>query len=224
MRAMILAAGRGERMRPLTDLLPKPLLVVGGLPLIVHHLLALQKADVSDIVINHAWLGHKIEAELGDGQRFGLHIQYSAEGETGLETAGGIRLALPLLGSEPFIVVNGDVFTDYPFAALRQVLTPCKNAHLVLVPNPPQHPDGDFALTEGRAMADGERKFTFSGIAVYRPEFFRDVPPGAQKLAPFLRAAMQRGEVSAELYQGYWADIGTPQRLTEADQLFNSRS
>lgn len=224
MRAMILAAGRGERMRPLTDHLPKPLLVVGGRPLIAHHLMALKQANISHIVINHAWLGHKIEAELGDGRQFGLHIHYSAEGETGLETAGGIRLALPFLGAEPFIVVNGDVLTDYPFAKLERALIPGKNAHLVLVPNPPQHPGGDFALTQGIASADGESKFTFSGIAVYRPEFFRDVPPGAQKLAPFLRAAMQRGEVSAELYQGYWADIGTPQRLTEANQLFNGRS
>lgn len=224
MRAMILAAGRGERMRPLTDHLPKPLLSVGGQPLIVHHLQALQQAGIRHVVINHAWLGHKIEAELGDGRQFGLHIQYSAEGETGLETAGGIRLALPLLGQEPFIVVNGDVLTDYPFAGLQQALMPGKTAHLVLVPNPPQHPLGDFALEQGLAMVSGDTKFTFSGIAIYRPEFFRDVPPGAQKLAPFLRAAMQKGEVSAEYYSGYWADIGTPQRLTDADQHLRSRS
>lgn len=224
MRAMILAAGRGERMRPLTDHLPKPLLAVGGKPLIVHHLLALQQAGIRHVVINHAWLGHKIEAELGDGSQFGLHIQYSAEGETGLETAGGIRLALPLLGHEPFIVVNGDVLTDYPFAVLQHGLTPGKTAHLVLVPNPPQHPVGDFALEQGLAQVDGDSKFTFSGIAIYRPEFFCDVPPGAQKLAPFLRAAMQRGEVSAEVYSGYWADIGTPRRLTDADQHIRSRS
>jgi len=224
MRAMILAAGRGERMRPLTDHLPKPLLVVGGQPLIVHHLKALQQAGIRNVVINHAWLGHKIEAELGDGHSFGLQIQYSAEGQTGLETAGGIRLALPLLGHEPFMVINGDVLTDYPLTALQNALMPGRSAHLVLVPNPLQHPLGDFALQNGQALVDGDTKFTFSGIAIYRPEFFRDVPSGAQKLAPFLRAAMLKGEVSAELYQGYWADIGTPQRLAEADQRFCKRS
>lgn len=224
MRAMILAAGRGERMRPLTDHLPKPLLPVGGQPLIGHHLQALHAAGIQDVVINHAWLGDKIEAALGDGQRYGMNIRYSPEGATGLETAGGIRLALPLLGDEPFMVVNGDVLTDYPFAKLFDVLKPGKTAHLVLVPNPPQHPQGDFALQQGLAQADGDSKFTFSGIAVYRPEFFREVPAGAQKLAPFLRAAIARQLVSAELYQGFWADIGTPQRLADADLFFRSRS
>lgn len=224
MRAMILAAGRGERMRPLTDHLPKPLLVVGGQPLIVHHLQALRAAGVQDVVINHAWLGEKIEAELGSGQQYGVRINYSPEGATGLETAGGVRLALPLLKDSPFLVVNGDVLTDYPFATLFDALKPGKTAHLVLVPNPPQHPQGDFALQQGLAQADGDSKFTFSGIAVYRPEFFREVPPGPQKLAPFLRAAMTRHQVSAELYQGYWADIGTPERLADADLFFRSRS
>lgn len=224
MRAMILAAGRGERMRPLTDHLPKPLLAVGGQPLIVHHLQALRTAGIQDVVINHAWLGHTIEAALGDGQQFGLNIHYSPEGATGLETAGGIRLALPLLGDAPFLVVNGDVLTDYPFATLFAALKPGKTVHLVLVPNPLQHPQGDFALHQGLACSDGDQKFTFSGIAVYRPEFFHDIPSGAQKLAPFLRAAMQRQEVSAELYQGYWADIGTPQRLADADAFLRSRS
>ncbi len=224
MRAMILAAGRGERMRPLTDHLPKPLLQVGGRPLIEHHLLALSHAGVQSVVINHAWLGEKIEARLGDGRQFGLDIVYSPEGETGLETAGGIRLALPLLGEAPFLVVNGDVLTDFPFGRLLQALAPDKMAHLVLVPNPPQHPHGDFALQQGDACVEGPVKYTFSGIALYRPEFFHDVPPGAQKLAPFLRAAMLRGDVSAELYQGYWADIGTPQRLADADILFRSKS
>lgn len=224
MRAMILAAGRGERMRPLTDELPKPLLPVGGQPLIAHHLAALSAAGVQDVVINHAWLGHKIEAALGDGSAFGLHIHYSAEGGTALETAGGICQALPLLGTQPFLVVNGDVLTDYPFSRLFHALASDKTAHLVLVPNPVQHPTGDFALAQGLATADGDRKFTFSGIAVYRPEFFQNVPAGPQKLAPFLRAAMLRGEVSAELYQGYWADIGTPERLEAAHQRYCSRS
>lgn len=224
MRTMILAAGRGERMRPLTDHLPKPLLQVGGRALIEHHLLALAAAGVKTVVINHAWLGDKIEAQLGDGRQFNLQICYSPEGQTGLETAGGIRQALPLLGAAPFLVVNGDVLTDFPFARLLDALTSDKTAHLVLVPNPPQHPAGDFALQQGLVCVDGAEKFTFSGIAVYRPEFFREVPAGAQKLAPFLRAAMQRGQVSGECYHGYWADIGTPQRLADADVLFRSRS
>ncbi len=224
MRAMILAAGRGERMRPLTDHVPKPLLPVGGRALIEHHLQAFAAAGIRSVVINHAWLGDKIEAQLGDGRQYGLHILYSPEGQTALETAGGIRLALPLLGDAPFLVVNGDVLTDFPFACLLQRLQMDKTAHLVLVPNPPQHPQGDFAVQQGNACVEGTDKYTFSGIALYRPEFFRDVPPGAQKLAPFLRAAMQRGDVSAELYQGYWADIGTPQRLADADLVFRSRS
>ena len=224
MRAMILAAGRGERMRPLTDYLPKPLLPVAGRALIEHHLHALALAGVRTVVINYAWLGEKIEAQLGDGAQFGLQIHYSPEGNAALETAGGIRQALPWLAAEPFIVINGDVLTDFPVASLNSALAEHKTAHLVLVPNPVQHPQGDFAVTQGNACVDGAEKFTFSGIAVYQPEFFHDVPPGAQKLAPFLRAAMQRGEVSAEVYTGYWADIGTPQRLAEADQFIRSRS
>ncbi len=224
MRAMILAAGRGERMRPLTDHLPKPLLPVGGKALIEHHLDALARAGFVEIVINHAWLGDKIEAALGDGQHYGVRLRYSAEQAGALETAGGIRQALPLLGDEPFVVINGDVLTDYPFAKLRGALATAHLAHLVLVPNPAQHPQGDFALKAGLACSEGPNKLTFSGIGVYRPAFFREVPAGPQKLAPFLRAAMARQQVSAECYDGYWADIGTPQRLAAADLELCNRS
>lgn len=222
MRAMILAAGRGERMRPLTDHLPKPLLPIAGKPLIVHHIEALARAGIRQIVINHAWLGALIEQQLGDGSQFGVQLQYSAEGESGLETAGGIKKALPLLGTEPFLVVNGDVLTDFPFSALKSVMPAQHMAHLVLVPNPLQHPLGDFAFDNRTALVlpQGEHQWTFSGIGLYRPEFFAQVPAGKQKLAPFLRQAMTQGQVSGELYHGFWADIGTPERLTQAEQQF----
>jgi MurNAc alpha-1-phosphate uridylyltransferase len=223
MRAMILAAGRGERMRPLTDHLPKPLLPVAGKPLIVHHLEALAAAGVVDIVINHAWLGQLIEQQLGDGQQFGVWIQYSAEGATGLETAGGIKKALPLLGAEPFIVINGDVLSTFdPSELIATGLTQGALAHLVLVPNPPQHPAGDFAFADHLSWLNstGAEQFTFSGIALYHPDFFNEVPDGPQKLAPFLRQAMARQQVSGELFGGYWADIGTPERLQQADAMF----
>ena len=220
MKAMILAAGRGERMRPLTDSLPKPLLPLAGKPLIVHHIEALARAGIREIVINHAWLGHLLEQQLGDGQRFGVRLVYSAEGATGLETAGGIRQALSLLGEQPFLVVNGDISTDFDFSTLLAVPVIGILAHLVLVPNPPQHPSGDFAINtaDGLLQASGVLQYTFSGIGVYRPEFFLTVPEGPQKLAPFLRQAMQTGLVSGQLYQGYWADIGTPERLQQAEQ------
>ncbi len=219
MKAMILAAGRGERMRPLTDSLPKPLLPLAAKPLIVYHIEALARAGITDIVINHAWLGHLLEQQLADGRQFGVRLQYSAEGETGLETAGGIRLALPLLGNEPFLVVNGDIHTDFDFATLLAQPVADVLAHLVLVPNPPQHPAGDFALLadSGLVAASGAVQHTFSGMGVYRPEFFSTVPAGPQKLAPFLRHAMQSALVSGQLYQGYWADIGTPERLALAE-------
>lgn len=223
MRAMILAAGRGERMRPLTDRLPKPLLPVAGKPLIVHHLEALAAAGVVDVVINHAWLGQLIEQQLGDGQQFGVRIQYSAEGATGLETAGGIKKALPLLGGEPFIVINGDVLSTFnPRVLIATGLAPGALAHLVLVPNPPQHPAGDFAFATNLPWLNstGTELFTFSGIALYHPDFFSEVPDGPQKLAPFLRQAMARQQVSGELFRGYWADIGTPERLQQADEVF----
>lgn len=223
MKAMILAAGRGERMRPLTDLLPKPLLTVAGKALIHYHLEALRAATVQDIVINHAWLGHLLPEHLGTGQQFGVKIRYSDEGAEGLETAGGIKKALPLLGDEPFVVINGDIFSDYPYQQLMDKLTPDSLAHLVLVPNPPQHPKGDFGISAtGLALAEAAQCFTFSGIAVYRPEFFSAVAEGKQKLAPYLRDAMAQHQVTAELYQGVWHDIGTVQRLTELSAQLES--
>jgi MurNAc alpha-1-phosphate uridylyltransferase len=218
MRAMILAAGRGERMRPLTDETPKPLLVAGGRPLVVWHIEALVRAGLRDIVINHAHLGHRIEQALGDGSRYGARIRYSPEGEA-LETAGGIAHALPLLGSDPFLVVNGDIACDYDFAGLPP-LSGALRAHLVLVPNPPHHPQGDFALRDGRVRAEGEAKLTFSGIGVYRPALFAGIARGARApLAPLLREAMADGAVGGELHEGRWMDIGTPERLAELDRL-----
>jgi MurNAc alpha-1-phosphate uridylyltransferase len=217
MKAMILAAGRGERMRPLTDTTPKPLLQVGGKPLIVWHLERLAKAGFRDIVINHAHLGEQIEASLGNGARWGLSIQYSAEGQA-LETAGGIAKALHLLGEAPFLVVNGDTFTDIDFHGLKAVLRSDQLAHLVLVGNPPQHPAGDFVLQNGRVVPDGDVRLTFSGTGVYRPALFQAVQPGqSAKLAPLLRDAIAMGKVTATHHRGVWHDIGTPQRLHELD-------
>jgi MurNAc alpha-1-phosphate uridylyltransferase len=220
MKAMILAAGRGERMRPLTDVLPKPLLPLAGKPLIVHHIEALARAGICDIVINHAWLGHLLEQQLGDGSQFGVRLTYSPEGATGLETAGGIKLALPRLGEQPFLVINGDISTDVDFASLMRQPAASALAHLLLVPNPPQHPHGDFGFDPqtGLLSSTGDVLYTFSGIGVYRPEFFHQVPVGPQKLAPFLRQAMQSGAVTGQIHQGYWADIGTPERLAQAEQ------
>ena len=223
MKAMILAAGRGERMRPLTDTVPKPLLEAGGRSLIEYHLLALARAGVTDIVINHAHLGAQIEARLGDGGHYGVRIVYSSEGERGLETGGGILRALPLLGAGPFIVVNADVWTDYAFAALPRA--PQALAHLVLVPNPGHHPTGDFTLIDGRVgNDDAGPRHTFSGIGVYRRELFNGCAPGAFPLAPLLRTAAASGEVSGELYAGSWMDIGTPERLAELDRRLNAAS
>ena len=214
---MILAAGRGERMRPLTDHTPKPLLLVGGKPLIVWHLERLAQAGFSDIVINHAHLGTQIEQALGDGSRFGVRIQYSAEGEA-LETAGGIANAMPLLGNEPFLVVNGDVFCDGDFGEVIQQPMDGVVAHLVLVDNPPQHPDGDFVLHHGKLVETGDHRLTFSGIGIYRPELFTGVVRGNKaKLALLLRAEISQGRVSAEHYRGHWVDVGTPERLQALD-------
>lgn len=221
MKAMILAAGRGERMRPLTDTVPKPLLEAGGKPLIVWHIEKLVRAGLHEIVINHAHLGARIEAALGDGARFGATIRYSPEGEA-LETAGGIATALPLLGTEPFLVVNGDIHTDIDFGTLARIDlagSPLVLAHLVLVDNPEHHPRGDFALDGRYATEDGAPKFTFSGVGVYRPELFADTPPRAKaKLAPLLQAAMRTRKVTARHHRGYWLDVGTPARLEELDR------
>ncbi|MEY3201635.1 MAG: hypothetical protein RIR70_1185 [Pseudomonadota bacterium] len=222
MKAMILAAGRGERMRPLTDHTPKPLLAVGGKPLIVWHLERLRAAGFDDIVINHAHLGQAIEAALGDGAAWGVRIRYSPEKEA-LETAGGIAQALPLLGEAPFLVVNGDVFCDWPFE--RAAHLGGSPAHLVLVPNPPHHPGGDFALEAGVLTDEGAMRYTFSGIGVYQPAFFAGVARGEKaKLAPLLREAMKVGQVSAELFTGHWEDVGTPERLSALDALLRQRT
>jgi len=214
MKAMILAAGRGERMRPLTDHTPKPLLKAAGRSLIEYHIDHLVAAGITELVINHAHLGAQIEVVLGDGRCYGVTIHYSPEA-TALETAGGIYNALPLLGDEPFIVVNGDIWSDYPFELLPATITGL--AHLVLVDNPPQHPKGDFALIGDRVVAEGEAKFTFSGISILSPQLFTGCSPGAFPLAPLLRQAMARGLVSGEHYRGRWYDIGTPQRLQALD-------
>lgn len=216
MKAMILAAGRGERMRPLTDHTPKPLLRAGGHALIEYHLEALARADIRTIVINHARLGADIEQALGNGHRYGVTITYSAEGEHPLETGGGIYRALPLLGGEPFVVVNADVWTDYPLARLPRA--PEGPAHLVLVDNPPHHPAGDFVLRDGHVFDEGRPRLTFGGIGVYRAELFAGSTAGAFPLAPLLRTAMRAGTVSGEHYQGRWFDIGTPERLQQLDQ------
>lgn len=218
MKAMILAAGLGTRMRPLTDHTPKPLLTVGGKSLIEWHIERLAAAGFRELVINSAWLAEKLEAALGDGCRYGVSIAWSREGQP-LETAGGIRRALPLLGDDPFVVINGDIWTDFDFARLTE---PQGLAHLVLANNPEHHPDGDFFLdSNGQVRDNGSPKLTFSGIGVYRPQLFHALPDGEAKLAPLLRAAMAEDAVSGEHFAGSWWDIGTPQRLQQLDALLH---
>ena len=217
---MILAAGLGTRMRPLTDSTPKPLLKVGGIPLIVWHLERLGHDDFKDIVINIAHLGYQIPEALGDGSNWGVKILYSDEQKEGaLDSAGGIVKALPLLGEETFLVLNGDIFTDYDFQYHRKLADGIL-AHLILVQNPEHNPDGDFAL-DGNRVIDN-KQYTFSGIGYYSPKLFKDLPYGKSALAPLLRAAMKEGKVTGELYEGEWLDIGTPQRLERLNaQLMN---
>lgn len=231
MKAMILAAGRGERMRPLTDACPKPLLTAGGKPLIVWHLERLARAGFPEVVINHAHLGTMLQDALGDGHAFGLSIIWSDESPDALETAGGIVHALPHLGGRPFLVINGDIFCDWDAAqaaAIADSMT-AKNdiGHLVMVPNPPQHRDGDFVLEDGRivAMAGGNTpQLTFSGIGIYDPRLFAGVSPGMKaKLAPLLRKAIALGRIGGEAYSGRWYDIGTPERLTALDSELKRR-
>ena len=218
MKAMILAAGRGERMRPLTDTTPKPLLEVRGKALIVRLIESLVHAGLREIVINHAHLGNLIETALGDGRRFGSVIRYSHEAEA-LETAGGIAKALPLLGEEPFVVVNGDILCDFDFSALIARTLGKHVAHLVLVANPPHHPEGDFALDGTRVLDSDKPEWTFSGIGLYRPELFEGISPGSKgQLAPLLRAAMARKQVSGEIHHGVWHDVGTLERLSALNQ------
>lgn len=224
MRAMILAAGLGTRMRPLTLTTPKPLLPVAGKALIEYHIERLAAAGYRDIVINHAWLGAQIEQVLGSGARYGVRLHYSPEDEP-LETAGGIRRALPLLtadGDDPFLVVNGDLFSNYPFERLPARLDGL--AHLVLVDNPEHNPAGDFSLQRGRVQPDGANRLTFSGISLLSARLFDGLPDGAAPLAPLLRAAMAQGRVTGEHFNGYWRDIGTPARLDEVDRAVREGS
>lgn len=214
---MVLAAGRGERMRPLTDREPKPLLKVGGRRLIEHHLSRLAAGGFREVVINTAWLGDMIPAALGSGAQFGLAITYSHERPEALETGGGIFQALPLLGSGPFLLVNGDVWTDMDFGALRRPPPTGSLAHLVLVPNPPQHARGDFRLEQGWVSEDEGLRHTYSGVGIYRPEFFEGCVPGRFPLLPLLRRAIARHALSGEIFNGRWYDIGTAERLASLD-------
>ncbi len=216
MKAMILAAGRGERMRPLTDDCPKPLLQVAGKALIEYHIDALAKAGITELVINHAYLGLQIERYLGDGEKYGVMLKYSPEREGGLETGGGIFQALPLLGETPFVVINGDIWCDYDFAQLPSDFE--GQVHLVMVDNPPHNPGGDFYFDRERLLPTGQQKLTFSGIGLYRPEWFASCKPGRYPLAPMLRESIKLDQVSAEHYSGLWWDIGTPERLGELNQ------
>jgi MurNAc alpha-1-phosphate uridylyltransferase len=221
---MVLAAGRGERMRPLTDATPKPLLVVGGKRLIEYHLERLAHAGFRDIVINTAWLGDRIEAALGRGERYGLAITYSHERPEALETGGGIFQALPLLGSAPFLIVNGDVWTDIDFGALRREPPRDALAHLVLVPNPPQHARGDFRLGQGLVSEGEGERYTYSGIGIYRPELFAGCTAGKFPLLPLLRQAIAARRLSGELHTGRWYDIGTVERLQMLDAQLSSET
>lgn len=227
MKAMILAAGHGTRMRPLTDQLPKPLLKVNGKPLLVWHIENLRRAGILDIVINISWYGYKIPETLGDGSQWGVNLQYSDEQQSGaLETAGGIAKALPLLGNQPFLVINGDIWCDYNYP----ITTPANQdlAHLVLIDNPEHNPSGDFCLQDSRIndRKAGDIGLTFSGIGYYHPRLFAAISPNGEKaaLAPLLRQAMSQGLVSGEHYQGNWYDIGTPERLNTLDKMLRSEN
>lgn len=219
---MILAAGRGERMRPLTDKCPKPLLEVAGKPLIVWHLERLVEAGVRELVINHAHLGHLLEARLGDGRAFGARIAWSAEPPGALETAGGIANALPLLGAAPFMLVNGDIWCDFDARRLADAAASLEQnvlAHLLLVENPAHNAGGDFCLAAGRIVPDGATCHTYSGVGIYRPALFAGLARGERaKLAPLLREAAARGQLRGELHRGRWVDVGTPERLAALDR------
>jgi len=227
-RALIFAAGRGERMRPLSDATPKPLLSVGGKRLVEWHLEKLAAAGVRDVVINTSHLAEQFPAALGDGSRWDLRIHYSYEGPEPLETGGGMQRALPLLGSEPFIALNGDIWCDFDFSTLRQ--NPTGLAHLVLVDNPPHHPRGDFYLRDGLLASDSSKdgplppagtglRLTFAGIGVYRPDLLHGQQAGKYSIVPILRAAFRSGRVSGEHFHGHWSDVGTPQRLAYVNEI-----
>ncbi len=222
MKAIVLAAGRGERLRPITDTIPKPLVPVAGKPLIVYHLEALARAGVRDVVINLSWLGDKLRAALADGSRYGVSITYSDEGPVALETGGGIFNAIRHLGPGPFLVVNGDTFTDIDLSALRATADADVRAgalaRIVLVPNPTQHPRGDFGLEGSRVVARETERFTYSGVGLYRPEFFEGCAPGKFPMLPLLERAIAAGRLRGQLHRGEWCDVGTPQRLAELDK------
>jgi MurNAc alpha-1-phosphate uridylyltransferase len=220
MKALILAAGRGERMRPLTDATPKPLLLVAGKPLIEYTIEVLVAEGITDLVINLSHLGEQIQQVIGNGTRFNAKINYSQEGENALETAGGIIHALPLLDDSPFLVVNGDIASNYPFHQL--IHKKIDLAHLVLIENPQHHSQGDFGLEKGIVKKQADEYFTFSGIGLYHPDLFADTPPGKSKLAPLLRSAMQQNRVSGELHNGFWMDIGTPERLIKLEEYYKN--
>lgn len=227
MKALIFAAGRGERMRPLTDVTPKPLLKVGGKPLIVWTIERLAKAGFDDLVINHAWLGMQIEQALGDGARWGVRLQYSPEGEA-LETAGGVAHALRLLGSGIFLAVSGDIYTDFDYARLRTHARRMQGEaapqmHLVMVPNPSFHPDGDFALHGNMLCLEGGPRLTFGNIGLYDTRDFDHITPGAKApMSPLYRKAIAAGRTSGELYEGSWHNVGTPAQLAELDALLGN--
>jgi MurNAc alpha-1-phosphate uridylyltransferase len=222
-RAMILAAGRGERMRPLTDVVPKPLLEIAGKALIIYQIEALESAGIKNIVINTGHLGEQIQYELGTGASFGVDILYSDEGENILETAGGIIQALPLLGEDPFIVTNADIFTNFDYCLLPKQLD--SDAHIVLVDNPAHNPEGDFAFEKGRVLAQGKQKLTYSGIGLFHPHFFKNCNPGRLPLAPLLLQSVRAKRLSGQCFTGLWNDIGTPARLKEINEsLVNQES
>lgn len=223
---MILAAGRGERMRALTDTLPKPLIAVAGRPLIEHAIARLGDAGVRELVVNLGYRGAQIREHLGDGSALGVRIAYSEEGDPPLETGGGVFRALPLLGPEPFVLVNADVYSEFEFAPLverARALPQHDMAHLVLVPNPDHRRDGDFGLAQGRALNDGETRLTFSGLSILRPELFLSCEDGRFALAPLLRQAAACDELSGECFAGLWSDVGTPERLAQLESLLQSR-
>jgi N-acetyl-alpha-D-muramate 1-phosphate uridylyltransferase len=229
MKAMLLAAGRGERMRPLTDSRPKPLLEAGGKPLLAWHLERLAAAGIRDVVINVSWLGEQIVERFGSGADYGLAISWSRESPAPLETAGGIAAALPMLGAAPFLLVNSDVHTDYDFSALAGAAlaqwTERRLAHLVLVPNPDHHPRGDFSLADGVLGESGAPRYTYAGIALLSPQIVAGVVPGSRApLGPLLHGAAARNEASGELHHGLWCDVGTPQRLADLDARLRKRT
>ncbi len=219
---MILAAGRGERMRPLTNNTPKPLLKARGKYLIQYHIEALATAGFKELVINHAYLGNQIESTIGNGERFGVTITYSPEGEP-LGTAGGIKRALPLLGLDPYVVINGDIWSDFPRSTLKVQLPKNILAHLVLVANPKHNPAGDFTLQNTKVANNGTgQRLTFSGIGIYHPSLFIDAPTDTFSLAPLLRKSCDRGQITGQYYAGRWLDVGTPQRLQELEKILES--